>query len=72
MVISIGKRARAADMVSNLVAEAAAGAVPNRTLCDAGGVVIFDHRHNAGERMSPGACFAGLLAGPGLHAAANG
>jgi hypothetical protein len=30
------------------------------------------HRHNAGERMSPGGCFAGLLTGPGLHAAANG
>jgi hypothetical protein len=58
-------------MVGNLVAEAAAGAVPNRTLCDAGGVVIFDHRHNAGERMSPGACFAGLLTGLGLHAAAT-
>jgi hypothetical protein len=59
-------------MVGNLVAEAAAGAVPNRTLCDAGRAVIFDHRHNAGERMSPGACFAGLLTGPGLYAAANG
>jgi hypothetical protein len=35
-------------------------------------MVVFDHRHNAGERMSPGACFAGLLTGPGLHAAANG
>ncbi len=62
----------AADMVGNLVAEAAAGAVPNLAFCDAGGAVIFDHWHNAGERMSPGACFAGLLTGPCLHAAANG
>jgi hypothetical protein len=59
-------------MVGILVAEAAARcrAEPGHYVTPECGDLA--HRHNAGERMSPGDCFAGLLTGPSLHAAANG